>query len=133
MKKYLLSLLLFPIATWAQSIDSAKVIRSEPRFVTMQQPQCQDVVLSSNNAGSGAVVGAITGGILGHQVGDGRGRDIATVIGTIVGANVGERIGQDQQNISSRRECRMIPITVQRGRLVTFDYQGQIFTVVLDH
>jgi uncharacterized protein YcfJ len=133
MKKYLMGLLLLPAAVWAQTTDSARVVRSEPRFVTVQQQQCQDVVVSSNNSGSGAIVGAIAGGILGHQVGDGRGRDVATVLGAVVGANVGERIGQDQQNLSSRRECRVVPITVQRGRLVTFDYHGQLFTVTLDH
>lgn len=68
MKKYLLASLLLPTAVWAQAPDSARVVRSEPRYITVQQQQCQDVVVSTNNSGSGAIVGAIAGGILGTKL-----------------------------------------------------------------
>jgi uncharacterized protein YcfJ len=132
MIKYFLYLVLTSITVPAWAQDSARVIRSEPRYVTTHHQECHDVWMSSNNSSSGAVVGAIAGGILGNQVGEGRGRDAATVLGAIVGANVGERMGQDQQNLTSRRECRLVPVTVQRGRIVTFEYQGNLFSVTLD-
>lgn len=132
MTKFLFSMMLAIMTNSAWAQDSAKVVRSEPRYVTTHHQECHDVWVTTNNSGSGAVVGAIAGGILGNQVGEGRGRDAATVLGAIVGANVGERMGQDQHNLTSRRECRMVPVTVQRGRIVTFEYQGQMFSITLD-
>jgi uncharacterized protein YcfJ len=126
MKKFLAAFLLVPGFALAQQF--AEVIRVEPRMVTIQQQQCQEIVVRSDNSGVGTVIGGVTGGVVGNQVGGGSGRDAATIAGIVIGGMVGNRIGQDQANYSTRQQCTYIPVTVQQGEIVIFRYRDRIFS-----
>jgi uncharacterized protein YcfJ len=130
MKKILAAVLLLPSLGLAQ--QSAEVIRVEPRMIVTQQQQCQDVIVRSDNSGVGTVIGGVAGGIIGNQVGSGAGRDAATVAGVVIGGMVGNRIGQDQANYQSSQQCVSVPVTVQRGEIVTFRYRGKVFSYVFE-
>ena len=132
MKKYIFAASLSLLSAAAAAAEVAQVIRVEPRMVTVQQQQCQQVQAREDNSGVGTVIGAVAGGIIGNQVGGGSGKTAATIAGTVVGGAVGNRIGSDQANTVTRQECRTVPVTVQQGRIVTFNYQGQIFTQTFD-
>jgi len=127
MKKVVFGLLLVSGAVLAQDVY---VVSTQPRFVTVQQQQCRQVNVTENNSGVGTVLGAVAGGVIGRQIGGGVGRDVATVLGTGIGASVGQRIGQDQQQTVSRQVCDMVPVTIQQGETVTFNYRGRVFTQV---
>ena len=128
MKRFLAAFLLVPGLVLAQ--QWAEVVRVEPRIVTTQQQQCQEVLVqvpggSGNTAGG--VLGAIAGAAIGNQVGGGSGKDIATVVGGVVGYQVGK--GEATAPTTERRvQCTMTPIQVQRGEIVTFRYNGRIFS-----
>ena len=126
MKKFLAAFLLVPGLALAQ--QSAEVVSVQPRMVTIQQQQCQEVVVRSDNSGVGTVIGGVTGGIVGNQVGKGSGRDAATIAGVVIGGMVGNRIGQDQAEYTTRQHCTLTPVQVQHGEIVTFRYRGRIFT-----
>jgi uncharacterized protein YcfJ len=126
MKRFLAAFLLVPGLVVAQ--QWAEVVRVEPRMVTVQQQQCQEIVVRSDNSGVGTVIGGVTGGIVGNQVGKGSGRDAATIAGVVIGGMVGNRIGQDQAEYTTRQQCTLTPVQVQRGEIVTFRYNGRIFT-----
>ena len=104
------------------------VVSVQPKIVTVQQQQCQQVQVRNDNAGVGTVIGGVAGGIIGNQVGKGSGRDAATIAGAIVGGMVGNRIGQDQAEYQTQTQCHFVPVQVQRGEIVTFNYRGRIFT-----
>ena len=125
--KYLVAALLFiPAVVSAQ--QSAEVIRVEPRMVILQQQQCQEVIVRTDNSGVGTVIGGVTGGIVGNQVGGGSGREAATIAGVVIGGIVGNRIGQDQATYQTRQQCTFVPVQVQRGEIVTFRYNGRVFS-----
>ncbi len=126
MKQFLAAFLLVPSLALAQQF--AEVVSVQPRMVTVQQQQCQEVVVRSDNSGVGTVIGGVTGGIMGNQVGNGSGRDAATIAGVVIGGIVGNRIGQDQAEYSTRQQCTYTPVQVQRGDIVTFRYRGRIFS-----
>jgi uncharacterized protein YcfJ len=127
-KKLIVLSLLVPAMAAAQSF--AEVVRVEPRMVTTQEQQCQQVAVqrpatSGNTAGG--VLGAIAGAAIGNQVGGGSGRDIATAAGAVIGHQVGR--GEAQPGgVEYRTVCEIRPVTVQRGETVTFRYNGRIFT-----
>jgi uncharacterized protein YcfJ len=129
--KYLLAFLVVHLLYQpAQAQQFVEVVRVEPRLVTIQQQQCQDVLVqipgSSGNA-AGSVLGAIAGAAIGNQIGGGSGKDIATVVGGIVGyqAGRGEPVAP---TVERRVQCTFAPVTIQRGETVTFRYNGRIFT-----
>jgi uncharacterized protein YcfJ len=128
MKKFLAVLMFVPVAVVAQT--SAEVVRIEPRMITLQQQQCQEVAVqvpgSSGNT-AGGVLGAIAGAAIGNQIGGGSGRDIATVVGGVVGYQVG-RGESTAPTVERRVQCTMMPVQVQRGEIVTFRYRDRIFT-----
>jgi uncharacterized protein YcfJ len=126
MKKFLAAAFLLPGIALAQQF--AEVVSVQPRMVTVQQQQCQEIVVRSDNSGVGTVIGGVTGGIVGNQVGGGSGKDAATVAGVIIGGMVGNRIGQDQANYQTRQQCTITPVQIQRGEIVTFRYNGRLFT-----
>ena len=112
--------------------QDVRVINIQPRYVTQYQQQCQQTQVRVDNSGVGTVIGGVTGGIVGNQVGKGSGRDAATVAGAIIGGMVGNRIGQDQAQYETRQECQSIPVTVQQGEIVTFEYRGRRFSQTFD-
>ena len=131
MKKVLSALALGIVSTTAVAAE-VRVISVQPRIVTVQQQQCQQVQVREDNSGVGTVIGAIAGGIIGNQVGGGSGKTAATIAGTVVGGAVGNRIGSDQANTATRQECRIVQVNVQQGEYVTFQYKGQTFTQIVD-
>lgn len=110
------------------SEGSIQIINVQPRFQTIQQKQCRQEQVASNNSGTGTVIGGVAGGIIGNQVGKGTGKDAATILGAIVGASVGNRIGSDQQNVEMREVCNYVPVTTQTGEIVTFMYKGKRYS-----
>ena len=128
MKQLIAALALLPVSVLAQ--QWAEVIRVEPRMVTTQQQQCQEVLVqvpgSTGNA-AGGVLGAIAGAAIGNQIGGGSGKDIATVVGGVVGYQVGR--GEPTAPTTERRvQCSFVPVTAQQGETVTFRYRGRIFS-----
>ena len=126
MKKLLLAVLV-SLSTSAWADADVHVVSVQPRYITIQQQQCQQVLIEKNNSTLGAVIGGVAGGILGNTVGHGDGRTIATIAGTVTGAAVGNRIGQDQRSYESQTICQLVPTTVQQGEIVTFSYKGRVF------
>jgi uncharacterized protein YcfJ len=127
--KYLIAAVAFlPVIALAQ--QWAEVVRVEPRMVTTQQQQCQEVLVqvpgSPGNA-AGGVLGAVAGAAIGNQVGGGSGRDIATVVGGIVGYQVG-RGEATAPTVERRIQCTLAPVTIQQGEIVTFRYRGRVFS-----
>lgn len=135
MKFLLLGLLLtlsFPIYGQTQpyqvSDTHIQIINVQPKYHTVQQRQCRQEQVATNNSGTGAVLGAIAGGIIGNQVGKGKGNDAATAAGAVVGAMAGSRIGQDQHNVEVREVCNNVPVTMLTGEIVTFMYKGKRYS-----
>jgi uncharacterized protein YcfJ len=129
--KYFIALVIgFSVIHTAHAQQFAEVIRVEPRMITVQQQQCNEVLVqvpgSSGNA-AGGVLGAIAGAALGNQVGGGSGKDIATVVGGVVGYQVGR--GEATAPTTERRvQCSYVPVQLQRGEIVTFRYNNRVFS-----
>jgi outer membrane lipoprotein SlyB len=104
--------------------EVAVVGSKTPRFVTLQERQCTEEIVESQT-NDGAIAGGIIGGLIGSQVGEGSGKTAAAVAGAIIGSQVGSTPGVQAQR---RTVCRMVPVTMQRGWTVVFEYQGQRFT-----
>ena len=127
MKKLLLASMLLTGTAYAQDVY---VVNVQPRMITQYQQQCQQVAVqrpASNGNTAGGVLGAIAGAALGNQVGGGSGKDIATVVGGVVGYQVG-RGDPTPGGIDYQTVCNSVPVTVQRGEIVTFSYKGRRFT-----
>jgi uncharacterized protein YcfJ len=128
MKRLIVAVAFLPAVALAQQY--AEVVRVEPRMVTTQQQQCQEVLVQvpgSQGNTAGGVLGAIAGAAIGNQIGGGSGRDIATVVGGVVGYQVGK--GDPTPATTERRvQCVMAPVTVQQGEIVTFRYRGRTFS-----
>jgi uncharacterized protein YcfJ len=129
MKKFLAIAALIAAPAFAQDVY---VVSIQPKFVTIQQQHCQQVQIRSDNSDVGTVIGGVAGGIIGNQVGKGSGNTAATVAGAVVGGMVGNRIGQDQAEYTTRYQCTLTPVQVQRGEIVTFNYKGRTFTQVFE-
>lgn len=112
--------------------QEVRIVGIQPKYVTVQHQECHQVQVQTNNSGIGTVIGGVAGGIIGNQVGKGSGNTAATVAGAVVGGMVGNRIGSDQGNTETRQDCRMIPVTVQKGEIVTFEYRGRRFTQIFE-
>jgi uncharacterized protein YcfJ len=131
MKPLIVALALLPLSVMAQHY--AEVVRVEPRMITIQQQQCQDVLVqipgtsAAGHRAAGSVLGAIAGAAIGNQIGGGSGKDIATVVGGIVGYQAG-RGEPTAPTVERRVQCSYVPVAVQRGETVTFRYNGRLFT-----
>ncbi|MEY2776405.1 MAG: hypothetical protein RLY30_503 [Pseudomonadota bacterium] len=113
------------ISSSAASVQEVAVVVSKtPRYVTLQERQCSEEIVETQS-NDGAIAGGIIGGLIGSQVGEGSGKTAAAVAGAIIGSQVGSAPTAQAQR---RTVCRMVPVTMQRGWTVVFDYQGQRFT-----
>lgn len=122
-------------AVYASDFDrAARVVYVQPKMVTVMQQQCKTVAVTrpatTENA-AGGVLGAIAGAAIGNQLGGGSGRDIATVVGGVVGYQVGKGDAQPG-GVEYRQVCENVPVAVQRGETVTFEYRGRRFNVDFD-
>lgn len=131
MKILFLFLSLFAIPVMAQEV---RIVNVQPRMVTVYQQQCQQVAVqrpASDGNAAGGVLGAIAGAAIGNQLGGGSGKDIATVVGGVVGYQVGK--GDPQPGgLEYRTVCNSVPVTIQRGEVVTFSYKGRRFTQIFE-
>ena len=59
------------------------------------------VEVSQQNSGGGAILGAIIGGVIGNQFGRGGGRAAATAVGAVGGAVVGNNIEENNSRLAS--------------------------------
>lgn len=128
MKKILLAWSLLASASVAMAQD-VYVVNVQPRFITVQQQQCHvQEFHRESNTGSGTV-GAVAGGLLGSTLGSNRNDQLAgTVIGALIGGAIGNEVGREPTRIEHRQVCRYIPVQVQQGEIVTFNYRGRMFT-----
>ena len=96
-----------------QQIDAAVVVARQPNFVNILQQQCQQVPVqvSQQNTG-GTIVGGVLGAALGNQVGSQLGGSQAANAGTV----------------EYRTQCTNVPVQVQQGETVTFEYRGRRFS-----
>ena len=129
MKKFILTLTLFSTVALA---DEARVVSVQPRYVTIQQQQCEVVNVQVDNSGQDAVIGGVIGGVAGNAVAGRHNKGLGTVLGGVAGAVIGNNLGKDGARVEERTVCRNVPVTVQQGSIVTFDYQGRLFTQTFD-
>lgn len=127
MKKVLFGLVFVAGSVAAQEVY---VMSTQPRIITVQQQQCQiQEVVREGNTGSGGTIGAVAGGLLGSTLGSNRNDHLAgTVIGALIGGAIGNDVSKGPAQIEQRQVCRYIPVQVQQGEIVTFNYKGRVFT-----
>lgn len=127
MNKVLVGLLMTSGIAAAQEVY---VVSSQPRFVTVQQPQCQtQEFIRDSRSGSSTAIGAVAGGLLGSTLGGNHNDHLAgAVVGALVGGAVGNEVGREPARIEQRQVCQYVPVSVQQGEIVTFSYRGRIFT-----
>jgi uncharacterized protein YcfJ len=121
MKQFLLLGALLPTFAFADVV----VLSTTPRYVTIYQKQCVVRDVFVDNTATSGIVGGVIGGVLGHQVGNGSGKTAATIAGAIIGSNVAKNNAQSR--IVQKEFCEEVPIQVQRGETVTFEYNGRLF------
>jgi uncharacterized protein YcfJ len=116
----------------SQSQEVAHVLQISPRMVTIPQQQCQQVLVQGqDNSTAGTIIGGVAGGILGNQVGRGEGKTAATALGAVVGAFSGNALGGRDAGVAQYRTvCNTVPVTVQQGEVVTFEFRGRQFTQI---
>jgi uncharacterized protein YcfJ len=123
-----------------QFYEQAKVISATPQFERINTPvrECHteyEQASESRSSGAGAVVGGVAGGLLGSTIGRGTGKIVAAAVGAGVGAVVGDRMDNQPQSATRPIErCAMVDNwqTVERGYLVTYNYNGRILSTVTD-
>jgi len=122
----------YPAQYPSQSQEIAHVLQIAPRMVTIPQQQCQQVLVQGqDNSTAGTIIGGVAGGILGNQVGRGEGRTAATALGAVVGAFSGSALGGRDAGVAQYRTvCNTVPVTVQQGEIVTFEFRGRQFTQI---
>jgi len=124
MYKSLIAILLFvPAIAVAQTIS---IVSTQPRYVTVYQTVCETREVVIDNSGAGSLIGGVVGGVAGNQVGKGNGKAAATIIGAVVGSSVGRDMAKER--IETKQFCWEEPRQEQRGEIVTFNYNGHIFT-----
>ena len=114
----------------AQTLDAASVVARQPNFVTVMQQQCQQVQVpvqgTAPNVGGG-VVGGVIGAALGNQIGRGDGKTVATAVGAVLGSQLGSQPAQ-ASGYELRQVCNNVPVQIQQGEIVTFEYRGRRFS-----
>ena len=120
----------------AFAADSARVIRDEPNMITVYQMQCELREILVEQRRNSGIVGGLIGGLIGSQVGGGSGQIAATAVGAIIGTNVTrsrtEPYNQRQSRVEYRNICNEVPVVVQSGRRITFEYEGKTFVRIVD-
>ena len=127
MKKVLVGLCMVSGLAAAQEVY---VVSAQPRFVTIQQPQCQThEVIRDGRSGSNTAIGAVAGGLLGSTLGGNRNDHLAGgVVGALIGGAIGNEVSREPARVEQREVCSYVPATVQQGEIVTFNYRGRVFT-----
>ena len=131
MKSLLLATLLASSLAHAQS-DVAVVISRTPRMVTVNQQQCtMQEVVRSQHSNEGKYIGGLAGAALGSTLGNNSRDNLAGgVVGALIGGAIGNEVSKGPDVVEQRQVCRYVPVTVQQGETVTFQYQGRTFSQV---
>ena len=128
MKKFLL-LFLLSVSGLAMAQEVATVVNVQPRFVTVYQRQCELREVVRDNSRGDATIGALAGGAIGSTIGgNSKDRLVGGVVGALVGGAIGNEVGKDGGRVEAREVCRQVPVNIQQGSTVTFNYRGQVFT-----
>jgi uncharacterized protein YcfJ len=131
MKKLILATALATVGfgAFAQTSDVAVVVSVQPRMVTVTQRQCGMQEVVRDNSRGDTTIGALAGGAIGSTIGgNSRDRLVGGVAGALIGGAIGNDIGKDSARAEMREVCRYVPVTMQQGSIVTFNYHGQMFT-----
>jgi uncharacterized protein YcfJ len=99
-----------------------------PRLVC----QNQQVAVTPQKSGAGAVVGAIAGGVLGSAFGGGSGQAAATVLGAVGGAFAGNHVeGQPATQYQAVQNCSTQTFYESRASYydVVYEYAGKRYSV----
>lgn len=129
MKKLLLLGLVLPTLAFGQ----ITVVSEEPRMITVYQKQCELKPVVVDYRTSNGIVGGLLGAAVGSQVGGGSGRDIATVVGAITGTSIARARAERRERVEYRNICHETPVQVPAGKIVTFSYNGKLFTQVFEN
>jgi len=112
----------------AQTVDAALVVARQPHFVTVMQQQCQQVQVQSQAPSvGGTIVGGVLGAAIGNQIGRGDGKTVATAVGAVLGSQLGSQ-SANAETYEVRNVCNNVPVQVQQGEIVTFEYRGRRFS-----
>jgi uncharacterized protein YcfJ len=114
----------------AQTLDAAFVVARQPNIVTVMQQQCHQVqvpIQSIAPSVGGGVVGGVIGAAIGNQIGRGDGKTVATAVGAVLGSQIGSQPTQ-AAGYEVRNVCNTVPMQIQNGETVTFEYRGRRFT-----
>lgn len=117
-------------AAFAQQ-DVAYVVGRQPNFVTVTQQQCHQAPVQVSNTGSnmgGTIVGGVLGAAVGSQIGRGDGKTVATAVGAVLGSQLGGQQANAAPTVEYRTICNQVPVQVQQGETVTFEYRGRRFS-----
>ncbi len=92
------------------------------------------------------ITGAVIGGVIGNQFGGGKGKTAMTIAGTVLGGSIAQDnyrnkpLGHSRNGRSHRDECRYSDDRSGYrnarnidGYRVTYRYNGQTFTTIMDH
>jgi len=136
MKKLLIVTALMGNVAMAQTPppDVAMVVGIQPRYVTVQQRQCEVREVVRDNSRGDTAIGAIAGGAIGSTLGhNSNDRLVGGIAGALIGGAIGNEAGKDSARVEQREFCRLVPVQIQQGRVITFDYHGQQFTQILGY
>ncbi|NDC71299.1 MAG: glycine zipper 2TM domain-containing protein [Betaproteobacteria bacterium] len=84
-------------------------------------------VQGTGSSVGGAVAGSVIGAALGNQVGRGDGKTVATAVGAVLGSQLGAQQPQ-ASGYELRNVCNNVPVQIQQGEIVTFEYRGRRFS-----
>ena len=115
---------------WARVIDVVPVYKHLP--VSQRVCTTQEVFVTPQKSGAGALMGAIAGGVIGSRFGKGAGNSAATAVGIIGGAMMSARIEatpNGQNRAVQRCHCETIYQSVADGYRVTYEYAGKHYEV----
>ena len=110
--------------------DFARVISSQPRYITTQQQVCQQGTVIRDNSGVDSAIGAVGGAVVGGSIAGRHDRGLGALVGGVAGAVIGNGIGKDSQHAEPVTTCHTEPVTVRAGDIVTFEYRGVRFTQI---
>lgn len=120
-------------SSMAHATSTLELVSVQPRMVTTLQQACQSVAVHrpAQYNQAGMILGTIAGAALGNQVGGGSGKAIATAAGAVLGGHYGRgepmHGGVEYQNV-----CNSVPVTHQKGEIVTFRYNGKLFSQIVE-
>jgi uncharacterized protein YcfJ len=130
--------------------DRARVISVTPQVERVNNPvqECRTEYVresyyeDARPSNGGAIIGTIAGGLIGSRFGGGNGRLVTTAVGAGLGAVIGDRhdnrYSQRREHVETRPVERCVTVdhweTVNRGYLVTYEYNGRQYTTeTLEH